>query len=505
MLVAAQNTMASSAPHLLFEPGSPEAAPRPLGAREKEPAAELRWHRRPVLRATIKIAAIVAPAAASMAAAIVFSRNVRVPLDITGTIVWWAVFTTAIVAAWLVTSELLQRMLPLATLLDLTLAFPDSVPSRFAILRRRIDRRQLEADLRRLRARSDPESGPRAQLILELAIALSVHDSRTRGHSERVRMYTDLVAQQLHLRPSDADRLRWAALLHDIGKLAVAPEILNKPETPDDEELESLRHHPVEGYEMIAPLHKWLGPWAAAVRDHHERFDGTGYPNRLSGRSISLGGRIVAVTDSFETMTTGRPYRKALSLKAAREELVRRSGTHFDPYVVRAFLATSMTRLWPIAGIGAFVASVPLLASVSWRLSQFGARAASGAVAAGATATLVVAGVAGPAALLFVHGPSANSPKVAQLTPRQQTRSIVPPASVASPAPAFPSPAAPAISVPAAGSTSPAASTPTQSNPSPPPSGGGKALYPAGITKHGTLPPGIAKQAHPFARWRLHH
>ncbi len=497
--------MATGARDLLLEPTSPDSAPRPMRMVEKEPTPELRWHRRPVLRATIKIAAIVAPAAASAAAAIGFSDTVRVPLDLVGTIVWWAVFTTVIVAAWLVTSELLQRMLPLATLLDLTLAFPDAVPSRFAILRRRIDRRQLEADLRRLRARSDPESGPRAQLILELAIALSVHDSRTRGHSERVRMYTDLVAQQLHLRPSDADRLRWAALLHDIGKLAVAPEILNKPEVPDDEELESLRHHPLEGYEMIAPLHKWLGPWAAAVRDHHERFDGTGYPNRLSGRSISLGGRIVAVADSFETMTTGRPYRKALSLKAAREELVRRSGTHFDPYVVRAFLATSMTRLWPVAGIGAFVAGVPLLASVSWRLSQLGARAASGAVAAGATATLVVAGLAGPAALLFVHGPSSNSPKVAAVMPplqplaRPQPQSIMPTPSAVPPSPPAPVSLAPSNSI----SSAPPAGT--QSSPSPPPSGGGKALYPAGITKRGTLPPGIARQLNPFAQWRLHH
>ena len=97
---------------------------------------------------------------------------------------------------------------------------------------------------------------------------------------------------------------------------------------------------------------------------HHEWWDGTGYPQGLQGHAISLGGRIVAVTDSYETMTAGRPYRKALSVKAAREELVRRSGSHFDPDVVRALLAISLGRLWPVVGIGALIAEVPFLAPV---------------------------------------------------------------------------------------------------------------------------------------------
>jgi len=468
--------------------------------------AERRWRRHPLLRAVVKLGAILAPGVAAAAVAIWFSRTVPIPVDLAGTVVWGAGFAAAIVATWMLTAELLQRTLPLATLLDLALVFPDSVPSRFAILRRHVDRRLLETDLRRLRERADPESGPRAQLILELAVALSLHDSRTRGHSERVRMFTDMVAAELHIGEHDADRLRWAALLHDIGKLGVAPEILNKPESPDDYELESLRNHPVEGYRMIAPLHKWLGPWAATVRDHHERFDGTGYPQGLQGQAISLGGRIVAVTDSYETMTAGRPYRKALSVKAAREELVRRSGSHFDPDVVRALLAISLGRLWPVVGIGALFAEVPFLAPVSGRFSQLGSRSLSGFVAASATAALIVFGLAGPAAGVSVYGPSSNRPEVAA-APSQPDHPGSPSQAVAPFSPATTPPGSPPSPAPG-GSAVPSGSSSTSGGPQPgagPPTGGGQALYPAGISKRATLPPGIAKNPNPFAQWRSRH
>lgn len=465
-----------------------------------------------MLRNAIVLVAILAPALASAAVAVVFSRSVPLPTDIMWVLVWLAAFTVAVVATWVVAAELLRRTLPLATLLDLTLAFPDNVPSRFAILRRNVDPRRLESDLQRLRERADRDSAPRAQLILELAVALSIHDDRTRGHSERVRMYTDLIAHELHLSAADTDRLRWAALLHDIGKLAVDPAILNKPELPDDEERVSLRNHPIEGYRMIAPLQRWLGPWAETVRDHHERFDGTGYPQGLRGREISLGGRIVAVADSYEAMTTGRPYRRALSVAAAREELVQRSGTHFDPDVVRAFLAVSLGRLWPVVGIGALFTGIPFLGPLAPRFSTLSTRAVSGFAAASTTAALVVAGVAGPAAAgLFVHGPAAKTRQVAvapNAPPLSQTTVQGAPAA---PAVTPPSPSSPPSSSPPSSSPSPAAavtaatgSAPNVSTGSPPPSGG-QAKYPAGIGKHTTLPAGIAKNPNAFTQWRLHH
>jgi hypothetical protein len=294
--------------------------------------------------------------------------------------------------------------------------------------------------------------------------------------------------------------LRWAALLHEIGKLAVAPELLNKPDVPDGGELEALRNHPEEGYRLIAPLHAWLGGWAAAVRDHHERFDGTGYPNGLRGRAISLGGRIVAVTDSYEAMTAGRPYRDALTFVEAREELVRRSGSHFDPYVVRAFLNISMRRLWPVVGLAALIPGLAFVLPLAWRLSQLGVRAASGTAAVGATAALVVVGVVGPAAgsrVTPVHGSL-----VVAAAPSAQSQAPQPSAQPTPPPGGAPLRSVSAIGLPIPSSSSESAAPTPGAGASGPSS---QALYPPGVGKRPTLPPGIARQANPFAKWRIHH
>src|ERR1700694_68100 len=144
------------------------------------------------------------------------------------------------------------------------------------------------------------------------------------------------MAESFALPPYAIDRLRWAALLHDIGKLTVPAKILNLPGRPSASELRTIRRHPVEGARIAEPLASWLGEWRHAIDQHHERFDGTGYPVGLSGTDISLAGRIVAVVDAFETMTAVRSYKKAISVRDARTELVGSAGNHFDPKIARS-------------------------------------------------------------------------------------------------------------------------------------------------------------------------
>ena len=202
--------------------------------------------------------------------------------------------------------------------------------------------------------------GP-AQLLLELVAHLDEHDPLTRGHSERVRGYAQSIGRELGLDSRELDLLNWAALLHDIGKLAVPHEILASPRRPTEDEWEILRTHPTSGAELAAPLREWLGTWSAAIEQHHEQWDGTGYPLGLAGSEISLAGRIVAVADVFDVITSARSYKRQSSVVEARKELLRCAGTQFDPAVVRAFLAISV-RQSRLAAPLAWLAHVGMLA-----------------------------------------------------------------------------------------------------------------------------------------------
>src|SRR5207253_11327645 len=138
-----------------------------------------------------------------------------------------------------------RRLLPLSVLLKLSLPFPEAPPSRIKVAIRSGSSKQLQrwADEVTATGAADPKAVA-AHELLGLVTALSVHDRRSRGHSERVRVYTDLMADQLELSKSEADKLRWAGLLHDIGKISVPAEILNKPGAPDADEWEIIRQHP---------------------------------------------------------------------------------------------------------------------------------------------------------------------------------------------------------------------------------------------------------------------
>lgn len=177
------------------------------------------------------------------------------------------------------------------------------------------------------------------EVIQALVAALETRDSYTKRHSERVALYAQLLAQQLEVDPVTRENVLRAGLLHDIGKIGVPESILNKPGALDDEEWRIMRSHPLLSYEILreVPFYTKTGI-DEVVLQHHERWDGRGYPKGLAGNQICLEARILAITDAFDAMTSQRVYRKELSIEQALEELKRGAGQQFDPVSVMAFL-----------------------------------------------------------------------------------------------------------------------------------------------------------------------
>jgi len=172
-----------------------------------------------------------------------------------------------------------------------------------------------------------------------LIMALDARDRETRGHSFRVAEYVMLMSRRLGV-DEESDEwtaIRRGALLHDVGKIGVPDQILHKPGPLTPEEWDNMKRHPMIGYDMLKDI-SFLSQAATIVRCHHERFDGKGYPRGLAGDEIPLGARIFSAADAFDAMTSDRSYRKALRPEAARDEIIRHSGTQFDPQVVQAFL-----------------------------------------------------------------------------------------------------------------------------------------------------------------------
>jgi putative nucleotidyltransferase with HDIG domain len=360
-----------------------------------------RWSARTRTGFLVSVASFAIPIALSVVCAFTASTLLPRPTSVAWQVAWWACVLLVAWFAAVVGERIARPLLPLASLLKMSLLFPDRAPSRFAVAWRSGSTRQLDRYVHGLDSKDHREPVTTAVEILTLVTALSAHDRRTRGHSERVRAYTDLIADELRLPQADRDRLRWSALLHDVGKINVHADILNKAGTPTEAEWEIIHRHPQEGQRMIEPLMEWLGVWGQAVEQHHENFDGTGYPFGLSGDQISLGARIVSVADAFEVMTAARSYKSPSSPAAARKELTRCAGTQFDPAIVRAFLDISIGRQRWVIGPLAWLFDVPIISQIG-NLGNVLAVGSQVALVAGSVSLATVAA----GAQLAVHHPT---------------------------------------------------------------------------------------------------
>jgi putative nucleotidyltransferase with HDIG domain len=248
----------------------------------------------------------------------------------------------------------------------------------------------------------------RYEVLQELSALLEATDAYTHGHTRRVTRHSERIAREMGLSPEEVAKVRLAAAVHDVGKLHTPREILSKPGRLTDEEFEIVKRHPVDGAEMLAETED--PAITAMVRHHHERLDGTGYPDGLAGNEIPLGARIIAVADTFDAMTSSRPYRGACKHKKALDVLTQEAGSQLDPGAVAAFrryysgkrsvawsafLVTAPQRLGTWAGglfQGASVGAAPLGQGVL----AMGAAALSGA-ALGGQAASATGGVEGAA------------------------------------------------------------------------------------------------------------
>ncbi|MFC2072996.1 HD domain-containing phosphohydrolase [Chloroflexota bacterium] len=172
--------------------------------------------------------------------------------------------------------------------------------------------------------------------ITSLVYALEAKDEYTSGHSQRVADIAVAIARKMNLPQESIEKIRLAGLLHDIGKIGVRESVLHKPSRLANEELQHIQKHSEIGEHILAPI-AGDEETLKSIRNHHEHYDGTGYPDRLKNTQISLGARILSVSDAYEAMTSGRPYRKPLSEEIALAEIENGKGTQFDPEIIIAF------------------------------------------------------------------------------------------------------------------------------------------------------------------------
>ena len=183
-----------------------------------------------------------------------------------------------------------------------------------------------------------------SQLIRSLSDSLDLREHETAGHTRRIAVLARHLGRMLGLDSNALESVYVAGLMHDLGKIGMPDHVLLKPEQLTDEEWAIARRHPAEGARLLEPYEHLRGV-AEIVRHHHERYDGTGYPDGLEGEAIPLGARIVSVVDAFDAMYFGRPYRSARSWEEVREEVSRARGGQFDPQVTEVFLSLDWPRV----------------------------------------------------------------------------------------------------------------------------------------------------------------
>lgn len=237
---------------------------------------------------------------------------------------------------------------------EVVLSVKNAFEKRDLILENRLYQKHLEAlvenqtsEIRQLLSREQERSSELSNALEEIQIthdatidalsaALDYRDNETEGHSQRVVRYSLEIGKVLGLERRDLEVLARGTLLHDIGKIGVPDSVLWKPGKLTDEEWVEMRKHVEYGFKMLKSIH-FLRDAALIVLHHHERHDGAGYPSRIKGEDIVIGARIFAIADTYDAMTTDRPYRKALTDMDARVEITRCSGAQFDPGITDAF------------------------------------------------------------------------------------------------------------------------------------------------------------------------